>query len=112
VTVRVSVTGGTAARGTDYTFADTNLVLTSGQTNGQVLVTLIQGNPAVPEKTIEMSVSLLGGPAVLGSCRQCRLTITKPFVDSAGAGLPAVWENGSFSEQEFSIMTPWRNGWW
>ena len=75
VTVDYSVTGGTAARDTDYTLADGTLSFAPGETTANIVFNIMDDNTEEPDETIELTLSNASIGSMLGTIPQHTVTI-------------------------------------
>lgn len=92
VSVGLTVTGGTAASGSDYTLAATNFTFADGQTEATITLNITDDNTVEENETILFGLASPTGGAVLGTQNTATFTLTDNDVAPGGADL-AVEQN-------------------
>jgi predicted lipoprotein with Yx(FWY)xxD motif len=92
VQVSLSVVGGTAHNGTDYTFTNQIVTFSTAETNRNIDVPIFVDGPGEPTESIVFRLDALTGPAAMGTPIQTAVWITDSFGDSDSDGLPDAWE--------------------
>lgn len=86
VVATVSVMGGSATEGADYTFpTPLSITIPTGQTTASLNVTIANDNVAEGPETVTFGLALQSGPASLGSPATFTLTLNDPST-APGAG--------------------------
>jgi hypothetical protein len=92
VQVFLSVVGGSSQTGTDYAFTNQIVTVSPAETNRTINIPIMVDAPGEPVESIELGLSALTGPAVMGPPNRMAVLIADSFADSDSDGLPDAWE--------------------